>query len=140
MTLANRRASIRLYETIVEKYPNSPTAWYAKGLALTRLRIYDEAMDCFDRALSIDKNYAVAWYAKGIVALELKRHDQAMDCFDRALSIDKNYAVAWYAKGLALTRLRIYDEAMDCFRTSIKNDPKAAGGFETHNMNVSNNK
>jgi tetratricopeptide (TPR) repeat protein len=106
MTLANRRASIRLYETIVEKYPNSPTAWYAKGLALTRLRIYDEAMDCFDRALSIDKNYAVAWYAKG----------------------------------LALTRLRIYDEAMDCFRTSIKNDPKAAGGFETHNMNVSNNK
>jgi tetratricopeptide (TPR) repeat protein len=72
MTLANRRASIRLYETIVEKYPDSPTAWYAKGLALTRLRIYDEAMDCF--------------------------------------------------------------------RTSIKNDPKAAGGFETHNMNVSNNK
>jgi tetratricopeptide (TPR) repeat protein len=106
MTLANRGAAIRLYETLVEKYPNSSTAWYAKGLALTRLKLYD----------------------------------QAMDCFDRALSIDKNYAVVWYAKGLALTRLKLYDQAMDCFRTSIKNNPKAAGGFKGHTVNVANNK
>jgi tetratricopeptide (TPR) repeat protein len=106
MTLANRGAAIGLYETLVEKHPNSSTAWYAKGLALTRLKSYD----------------------------------QAMDCFDKALSIDKNYAVAWYAKGLALTRLKSYDQAMDCFRTSIKNNPKAAGGFKGHTANVANNK
>jgi tetratricopeptide (TPR) repeat protein len=140
MTLANGRAAIIPYETLVEKYPDFSTAWYAKGLALSRLRIYDEAMNCFDKALSIDKNYATAWYAKGLVALELKRYDEAMNCFDKALSIDKNYATAWYAKGLALSRLRIYDEAMNCFDRSIKNDPKAAGAFKSHNINVAANK
>ena len=72
MTLANRGAAIRLYETLVEKHPNSSTAWYAKGLALTRLKLYNQAMDCF--------------------------------------------------------------------RTSIKNNPKAAGGFKGHTANVANNK
>ncbi len=140
MAVGNRKAAIQLYETLFEKYPNSSSAWYAKGLALSRLRIYDEAMNCFDRALSIDKNYAAAWYAKGLIALEIERNDEAMNCFDRALSIDKNYAAAWYAKGLALSRLRIYDEAMNCFRRSLKVDPKAAGGFKSHNTNVARNR
>jgi tetratricopeptide (TPR) repeat protein len=54
VTLANGRAAIILYETFVEKYPDFSTAWYAKGLALSRLSIYDEAMNCFGRSIRND--------------------------------------------------------------------------------------
>ena len=95
MTLANGRAAIIPYETFVEKYPDFSTAWYAKGLALTRLRIYDEAMNCFDKALSIDKNYATAWYAKGLALSRLRIYDEAMNCFDRSIKNDPKAAGAF---------------------------------------------
>ncbi len=58
MSLADRKAAIQFYQTFIEKYPNYATAWYAKGLALTRLRIYDEAMNCFSRSIENDPKAA----------------------------------------------------------------------------------
>jgi tetratricopeptide (TPR) repeat protein len=60
VTPANGRAAIILHETFVEKYPDFSTAWYVKGLALSRLRIYDEAMNCFGRSIKNDPKAAGA--------------------------------------------------------------------------------
>jgi tetratricopeptide (TPR) repeat protein len=139
-TLANAQALVLLYSKYTENYPGSTTAWYAKGLALTRLRRYEEAINCFDRVLAIEKNHTTAWYAKGLLAFELANYEYAINCFDRVLAIEKNHTTAWYAKGLALTRLRRYEEAINCFDRAIKRDPQAAGAFRKHTINVKTNK
>jgi tetratricopeptide (TPR) repeat protein len=52
-------------------------AWFNKGIALTDLGKYEEALSSFDNALKLVPSYAAAWYHKGWVLKrisERKRH------------------------------------------------------------------
>ena len=39
--------------------------WYAKGTALANLGKYEQAIECFDKAIKINPNEPKIWYAKG---------------------------------------------------------------------------
>ena len=61
ITLVNSKRNIVLYEGQVKKYPHSSAAWYTKGLVLTRLRDYNEAINCFKTSLIKDSKAAGAF-------------------------------------------------------------------------------
>ena len=84
---------------------------------------YNNAIQCYDKALEIDANYADAWYNKGAVLGDLLKHNEAIQCFDKAIEIDPNNAYAWSNKGLALSNLRKYDDAIQCFDKALEIDP-----------------
>jgi len=52
------------------------------------------AIWCYDRATSIDPEYAKAWYNKGIAYKKKRMYDKAKDCFKKALDADPNYEKA----------------------------------------------
>lgn len=49
---------------------------------------FQEAIECYDRALEIHPAFAIAWQAKGVALHNLGRYDEALECYDRALSLD----------------------------------------------------
>jgi tetratricopeptide (TPR) repeat protein len=59
-----------------------------KGVVLSRLGRYDEAIDAYDRALNINPDYSIVWNNKGVVLSRLGRYEEAIDAYDRALSIN----------------------------------------------------
>jgi tetratricopeptide (TPR) repeat protein len=89
---------------------------YNKGVALARdLGKYEEAIQCFDKAIELDPNYAIAWSNKGNALDELGMHNEAIQAFDEAIRIEPNYALAWSNKGIALMALSRTAEANAAF-------------------------
>jgi len=68
--------------------------WYNKGVHYSRKGDHNLAIWCYDRATSIDPEYAKAWYNKGIAYKKKRMYDKAKDCFKKALDADPNYEKA----------------------------------------------
>jgi tetratricopeptide (TPR) repeat protein len=93
----------------------SPYRWYNKGTALGELGKYEEAIECYGKALKIDPNHADAWCNKGNALDKLGKYEGAIECCDKALKINPNFAGAWYNKGWTLDELGRHKEAQECF-------------------------
>nr|WP_319537584.1 tetratricopeptide repeat protein [uncultured Methanospirillum sp.] len=82
-------------DTLVEKtsmqgaksHEKKGVTWNNKGVALSRLGKYYEAIEAYDQALQIDPEYSSAWNNKGVVLSRLGKYHEALDAFDRALRI-----------------------------------------------------
>ncbi|MEG5137493.1 MULTISPECIES: tetratricopeptide repeat protein [unclassified Microcoleus] len=96
--------------------------WSAKGRCLNRLERYDEALECLDKAIEIDCNYARAWTNKGNVLTNLERYDEALVSLDRAIELDANDQSAWAWRGYVLGELKCYEEALISYDRAIKLD------------------
>lgn len=86
-----------------------------KGVSLGNLGKFDEALECFDRALDANPKYARALIDKAIGLLIMQRAKDALDCSDKALEIDPEYNLAWCTKGMSLRKLNRLEESIACF-------------------------
>jgi tetratricopeptide (TPR) repeat protein len=57
--------------------------WQNKGSVLADLGRYDEAVQCFEKILSVEPNNAQAWRLKGMAFERLGLRKDARKCFDR---------------------------------------------------------
>jgi len=99
---------------------NDVWGWRNKGGALYFLGKYDEAIECYDKAIEIDPNNSVVWNNKGLALNSLGKYDEAITSYDMAIKIDPNDADAWNNKGLALNSLGNDDDAKKCYDRSRK--------------------
>ena len=72
----------------------SAAFWNNKGASLAALRQYDEAIRCYDAALTIDPRSYKTWNNKGAALSALGRSDEALECFNRSLSIEPRFSMA----------------------------------------------
>jgi len=84
--LDSRHLSVALdyYDQAIKIDPNYAYAWNNKGIALSNLGKYDEAIECHDRAIKIDPNYADAWNNKGVSLRKIGQQKDADRCFTKA--------------------------------------------------------
>jgi tetratricopeptide (TPR) repeat protein len=81
-------------------------AWYERGTALEELGRFLEAIQNYDRALSLyPKREALAnlWLRRGnAFQYGLGEYDAALACYDRVIQFQPEQAQAWYNRGNAL--------------------------------------
>jgi Flp pilus assembly protein TadD len=70
---------------------------------------YNEAVECFNKALEIDPKNGMIWTNKGLAVHKLGKYNEAVECFNKALEINPKNALAWYTKGLDLVDLGKYN-------------------------------
>jgi tetratricopeptide (TPR) repeat protein len=66
----------------------STNSWNNKGTSLFNLGRFEEAIECFNKALDIDSNHAILWSNKGQSLHKLGRYSEAVECYDKSLSLD----------------------------------------------------
>ena len=98
--------------------------WFNKGKVYFDHKNYEEAISCFDRALTLNLQYADAWSYKGFALNRLKRFEEAIACFDKTLSINPQDPEIWNEKGNALSYLGRDEEALVLFDKALTIDPQ----------------
>jgi tetratricopeptide (TPR) repeat protein len=84
---------------------------------------YNEAIQCYDKALEIEPNHAYVWIKKASALVDLGKLNEVIQCIDKALEIEPNDAPTWNNKGLVLAKLGKYDEAIQCYDRALEIDP-----------------
>jgi serine/threonine protein kinase len=100
--------------------------WNNKAVSLKELKRYDEAIQCYEKALEIDPRCAGYWKDKATVLGQVRRYEEATACYSKALEIDPRDAKTWAAKSAILIDLGRYEEADACCSKALEIDPQFA--------------
>lgn len=89
---------------------------------LTKLEDYPQAVDHFQKALTIDKDYSEAATNLGNAYAKMKQYQDAIASYKMALANPqyKNAAMAFYNLGMVYYRLSKLDEALSAFKEALK--------------------
>ena len=98
--------------------------WNNKAVSLEALKRYDEAIQCYEKALEIDPRCSDFWKGKGRVLGNVRRYEEATACYSKALEIDPRDAKTWAVKSAILNDLGRYEQASACGSKALEIDPK----------------
>lgn len=117
-------AAARL-SSALEGDPENPVILYNLGVVYTFLKAEDEALDCFQRTVTVNPLYAEAWYNMGQVCL-LKKKDfsRALHCFKQASTARPDYVGAQHQQGTAWELLGDPQKAIECWKRTLELDPE----------------
>ena len=119
-----------------------PDAWNNLGGVRMRKGDYDKALECFDRAVSLDATFALAYSNIGMVRMTLyfgkgRNPDDlalAVRNLRRAVSLDPGLIPAQRALGAASMTSGNVDEAIDAWEKAVAANPK--DDFSTYNLGL----
>jgi len=97
--------------------------WNDKGGSFLKEKKYDEAIQCFDKALHYNNRMDKALANKGVVLFKQGKHNEAIECFDKALEIDPKNGQTWFNKGVACHTQGDLEKAKECYNRAKEFDP-----------------
>jgi tetratricopeptide (TPR) repeat protein len=115
--------AVNLLNQTLEKYPQSLEGWMRLGEVWYRLRKFDRAQECFQRAAKISPEWAEAWFRLGCAQAVVQRHAEAVASFRQALQFKANYAQAHYNMGQCLKTLGDSAGAISEFEEALRCSP-----------------
>ena len=77
-------------------------AYYHRAVDFIKLGKYEEAIQCYDKALQLNPDDPITWSEKGLSLHYLGRNNEAIQCYDQALKLNPIYAKVWNDKGIYL--------------------------------------
>jgi coenzyme F420-reducing hydrogenase delta subunit-like protein len=93
--------------------------WNNKAGALLNLGKQEDAIECYDTALTINPRSDLAWINKGLALFNLGKHQEAVECYDKSLVINPEFEDAWNNKGVALADLGKPHHAIECYDKAL---------------------
>lgn len=57
---------------------------------MNKLGLFEEAIESYDKCLTIDPNFFIAYYCKGLLLNNLGLYLEAIACYNQCLNIDLN--------------------------------------------------
>lgn len=134
-------AAIQILQNGLEIIDYDPDLWNYLGVAYWRKGDLDEALESFDRSLSLDHNYAIAFNNTGSVFLskflETKERsdlDQAVRNFEKAIELDPSYASAYNGLGAAYSQAGNIEGAIRSWEKAVEINPGL--GFSLYNLGL----
>lgn len=126
---SEKSAEAKQSEKPIGKYSN----YMELGLAASSEGKYDQAIEYYEKAIELKRNYVYAWVSKGSALRKLGgRDDEVLEAYEKAIESksenDPDSAWIWNLKGYALRRLDRDNEAIKAFEKAIELKPNAADG------------
>lgn len=118
-------AAVNYFKATIGRAPDSPGAHYNLGVALLRQKRYEEAIDCFARAMHYRPHSAQVRFQLGLAQFHLERYDEAIESLRRAAELDPESADAHCNLGYVLYKhLDQLDLAEAHLRRALELDPQ----------------
>ena len=100
--------------------------WEKQVMEFCDLEKYEDALDCFEKAIELSPNNLCksnAWTEKGLVKEALKDFDSAIFCQTKAIEFNPKNADAWYMKGVSFGKQKKYFDAEVCYKKALDINP-----------------
>jgi tetratricopeptide (TPR) repeat protein len=95
----------------------------ACGLALARMSRLEEALACYEQALSIEPNFGPGWYNKGWALEGLGELAKAIAAYEKSVEINPENVQGWANLAFLLTRRGDDDGARRCAELALAVHP-----------------
>jgi tetratricopeptide (TPR) repeat protein len=121
--LGQYEKGLSLIEFALKIKENSILALNLKGMVKTKLKLYDDALECFERVLKEQKR-SETYYNMAGTLIRMKSMDKALECINMALSLKPDDMDSVYLKGYIQSRQGNYQEAIVCFNEVLERKPE----------------
>lgn len=111
---------------LVNAYPTAAVAWFTAGCYYYLTKKYEHARRFFNKALSMDHNFAPAWIAYGHAFACHDESDQALAAYRTASRLFPGSHLPWLFIGMEYVRtnsLQLAQQCLECARTLMPTDP-----------------
>ena len=107
-----------IYEKLAERHSNIPFIWLQLGLIAFHTGDTKGSIPYFDRAISLNHDFAIAWRAKGSACLQLGFLAEAKDILLQSLSLQP-HRNAYISLSVCLRRQHDFREAILCCNKAL---------------------
>ncbi len=105
--------------------------WTNKAHQHWQNRELEEALLCFNRAVTLNPKNMKSWCNRGVALKALGRLDEAVASYDKALALDPHDVKTWFNKANAFAAQDRYQDALVCFQQAQElGHPDAASSVE----------
>jgi tetratricopeptide (TPR) repeat protein len=127
----NYEDSILYFDIAIKYFPDkADKAYFNKAVSLHYLFRYEEALQCYDKAIEINPEFSFAYSNKGNVYKDLGKLDEAIKWYDKAIELTPEDSEPYICKGIALLAFKRYAEALDLFDKAILVDVKDIRAYD----------
>ena len=114
------------------KSAKSAKDWKDKGNQLVQERKYNEALNCYSKAIELDASDPILYSNRSAMYFNLALYENAFIDAEQALKLKPNYPKAYLRKGNALEKLNRYEEALEAYNTGLQIDSNNSQLLEAH--------
>ena len=114
------------YIKMLQEQPEDESIWLNQGNFFANNKMYQKAVDSYDRSIELKPNLYRAWLARGKALIELGQNQEALTALDKALQIRPQSYRAMLAKGLAYQNQNNLTEAIANYNRAIELNPNYA--------------
>jgi serine/threonine-protein kinase len=93
--------------------------YYKQGIELYKEGNYEEAIEQFTSAITLDPNSPQAYSGRGLVYYRLAKYDKAIQDYDQAIALDETNATWYNDRGLAYNKQGNNDQAIENYDQAI---------------------
>ena len=97
---------------------------FKKGMERQQHGEYEQAVQCYDKALAADSLMVKAYLQRGFCKVALKDYQGAIGDYTKLLSCDPKHTWAWISRGSARNKLGDFQSAISDFNKALELDPQ----------------
>lgn len=106
----------------------SAEEYHLQGIELYRQGRFEDALVCYDQALSIQPDYAAALNSRGFLLQDTGHMQDALACFERATELAPEFSMARLNLGMAQLKLGNWEQGWDNYEARWTGSAEAHGG------------
>jgi Flp pilus assembly protein TadD len=122
----DHRRIVLALDAYLQAVPDTPSAWYAKGMAHLHLGELEEGARSFTRVLDLDPRHFPSLHYLGAAHLDNDRPELALAAFDKALALNPQSRETLYNRAKALGALGRTEEEIQVYQLLARLKPDAA--------------
>ncbi len=119
------RETIEICDNVIDRHPYSSLAWYQKGSAHYCLCEYDEAIDAYEYAFSINDGFELAFRDCAEVCMETKQYQKALKCYKDVMNYVTPDEDLFMNIGICYNEMGHYGVAKTFFEKAIEENSEA---------------
>jgi tetratricopeptide (TPR) repeat protein len=108
---------------LVNLEPENPRVYCSLGECYEKTEKYEQALEMYNKTISIDPAFAEAYYGIGIIMNERKQPNLALDFIKKAIALESEQYDFWLGLGKVYYELNNIEEALKAYREATTLNP-----------------